>query len=107
MIGILSEYYPETLAMSYMLEVPFVIRTLMNIMWPFIDPNTKKKIKIVYGPPKSVVEDGSLNPEGLLKECGGDVDVGPSTLSGEEVSAADEVVALRSYDLLARLNGAM
>lgn len=75
MIGILGEYYPETLAMSYMQEVPFVIRTLINIMWPFIDPNTKKKIKIIYGSPRAVVDGGDLMGERLLKECGGDLDV--------------------------------
>lgn len=55
-------------------------------MWPFVDPVTKQKVK--FG--TDIVADGDIDKEWLMKECGGDLDVGLS-----RVEQADEKI---TYD---------
>lgn len=51
--------------------MPWFIKTFINLMWPFVDPLTKKKVK--FG--TDIVADGDVASGLLLKECGGELDV--------------------------------
>jgi hypothetical protein len=56
--------------------MPWVARLFVNLMWPFVDPNTKKKVKFGTDP----VADGDVGKEVLMKESGGDMDVSVVTI---------------------------
>ena len=51
--------------------MPWIVKTFVNIMWPFVDPVTKKKVR--FGSLEAV--QGEILPPHLLKECGGDLNV--------------------------------
>ena len=42
-------------------------------MWPFVDPNTKKKVR--FEEDLAANKDGTLGPDALLKEVGGNLEV--------------------------------
>jgi hypothetical protein len=44
-------------------------------MWPFVDANTKKKVKFVDSADKGIIKDGEVHADQLAVECGGDLDV--------------------------------
>jgi hypothetical protein len=54
-------------------NVHWVIKAFINLMWPFVDPVTKKKVRFCNT--GDIVKSGEIAPEVLLKECGGDLDV--------------------------------
>jgi CRAL/TRIO domain len=65
-LNILQTHYPERLANSLVLNVPFLIHTFFKMISPFIDPITRNKIK--YNP--KPVEDGLFAADELIKEGG-------------------------------------
>lgn len=42
-------------------------------MWPFVDPNTKKKVR--FEEDLAANKDGTVGPDALLKEVGGNLEV--------------------------------
>ena len=55
------------------MNLSWLVRTFINIMWPFVDANTKQKVK--FCSPEELGKTGDIDREVLLKECGGDLDV--------------------------------
>ncbi|KAF5197694.1 Phosphatidylinositol transfer protein [Thalictrum thalictroides] len=47
MLKILQEYYPETLGQVYLINQPYIFRTIWKIVSPFVRSNTKKKMVFV------------------------------------------------------------
>jgi len=43
----LADHYPERLERVYLVDAPGVFSVLWNVLWPFIDPVTRAKIKFV------------------------------------------------------------
>ena len=72
-LHILSYHYPENLAVSYFMNLSWLVRTFVNVMWPFVDSVTKSKVK--FCTPEELGAMGDVAPDILLKECGGNVDV--------------------------------
>jgi len=72
-LHILGEYYPELLGHAIIQEMPWVIRAFVTIMWPFVDPHTKSKIKFYSG--EEAVAAGEVQGDSFLKECGGSLAV--------------------------------
>ena len=75
MLHILSSHYPETLASSVFQDMHWAIKGFITLMWPFVDANTKKKVKFVDSAEKSIIKDGEVHADQLAVECGGDLDV--------------------------------
>ncbi|GJZ26597.1 CRAL-TRIO domain-containing protein [Tanacetum coccineum] len=46
-ITVLQDYYPERLEKMYVMHAPYLFMTAWNIIYPFIDEKTKKKIVFV------------------------------------------------------------
>ena len=72
-LHILSSHYPETLSSSIFQDMPWIVRTFVNLMWPFVDPATKKKVTFGSSADKSVVGRGEVEADQLIVECGGDL----------------------------------
>ncbi|WVW82426.1 hypothetical protein I302_104436 [Kwoniella bestiolae CBS 10118] len=72
---ILSSYYPETLGLSVFQGMPWIFKTLINLVWPFVDPVTKKKVSFGSLEGAELVKEGVVDPSQLLKEAGGNVDL--------------------------------
>jgi len=51
-----NAYYPETLWRLFVVNAPFVFRSVYAMLSPFIHPVTKQKIKILGGPSKFLPE---------------------------------------------------
>jgi hypothetical protein len=51
--------------------MPWIVKGFMNVMWPFVDANTKKKVRIEV----DIVATGDIHADELLSECGGEVEV--------------------------------
>ncbi|TXT10904.1 hypothetical protein VHUM_01655 [Vanrija humicola] len=68
-LHIMSEYYPETLGLAILQDMPWVVRAFVNLMWPFVDSHTKSKIKFASG--KQTFQDAGISEDVLLTECGG------------------------------------
>lgn len=73
----LSNYYPETLGCSVFLNMPWPVKMFVNLMWPFVDPVTKRKVRFAASVEQFAAEEKELVQRPyLLKEAGGDLDVG-------------------------------
>lgn len=70
----LGEYYPELLSRAIVTDMPWYVRAFVNIVWPFVDPQTKSKVLICPG--EEAVKQGAVGGEDLLRECGGEFEVG-------------------------------
>jgi len=55
--------------------MPWIVKTFVNLMWPFVDPATKKKVRFSSVADKTLVGDGTVEGGQLLRECGGELDV--------------------------------
>mmetsp|Transcript_2643 Transcript_2643/g.3730 ORF Transcript_2643/g.3730 Transcript_2643/m.3730 type:complete len:362 (-) Transcript_2643:140-1225(-) len=49
LISCLSNHYPERMERAIVLDAPLAFRALWTLVKPFLDPNTKKKVKFVSG----------------------------------------------------------
>jgi hypothetical protein len=58
------------------MNLSWLVRTFVNVMWPFVDSVTKSKVK--FCTPEELGGMGDVAPHVLLKECGGHVDVSHS-----------------------------
>ncbi|KAK6351137.1 hypothetical protein TWF718_004308 [Orbilia javanica] len=67
-MNILQNHYPERLGRALVVNIPWWAKAFLNVIWPFIDPITRPKLKFN--------EDMSLHvPKShLLKEFKGDID---------------------------------
>ncbi|GFZ43646.1 hypothetical protein JCM24511_01366 [Saitozyma sp. JCM 24511] len=74
-LHILSNYYPENLSLCIMQDMPWVVKAFVNLMWPFVDAATKKKVKFASADGHEVVQDGNVERGSFLKVCGGDLDL--------------------------------
>jgi hypothetical protein len=74
-IYIVANYYPETLAVSVLQDLAWLVKTFVNLVWPFIDSVTKKKLLFETSGDTCLVKNGFLEEEFLLKRCGGALDV--------------------------------
>ncbi|OCF31116.1 hypothetical protein I316_07248 [Kwoniella heveanensis BCC8398] len=74
-IHILSAYYPESLGVCIFQDMPWIVKGFVNLMWPFVDPVTKQKVKIGSSEGKEVIKDGYADAGQVLREAGGDLDI--------------------------------
>ncbi|WVR05984.1 hypothetical protein IAU60_003012 [Kwoniella sp. DSM 27419] len=74
-IHILSAYYPESLGVCVFQDMPWIVKGFINLMWPFVDPVTKQKVKFASSSDKELFKDGLLDPAQLLREAGGELDL--------------------------------
>lgn len=65
-LNIFQMHYPERLAESLIINVPFLIHAFFRMIGPFIDPVTRNKIKFNPKP----VEEGMFTADELFKEGG-------------------------------------
>lgn len=66
MLNILQTHYPERLAASLILNVPFLLHAFYKMISPLIDPVTRNKMKFNPKP----VEDGLFTADELMKDGG-------------------------------------
>ncbi|RJE19352.1 CRAL TRIO domain protein [Aspergillus sclerotialis] len=67
-LNILQNHYPERLGRALVINVPFVIWGFFKLITPFIDPQTRQKLKFNEDLRQHVP------PEHLMKSVGGDVE---------------------------------
>ena len=75
LLHILGQHYPETLGLSFFQNLPWIVKAFINVMWPFVDPVTRKKVKFGSSEVGELTRDGDVKKDQLLIECGGDLDV--------------------------------
>jgi len=56
----LRDHYCERIQGIYLLDAPFVFKIAWNLIRPFIDPDTRKKIKFITGEAEKKKEFGDL-----------------------------------------------
>jgi CRAL/TRIO domain len=66
MLNIFQMHYPERLAESLIINVPFLIHAFFKMISPFMDPVTRNKLKFNPNP----VKDGIFAADELFKEGG-------------------------------------
>lgn len=66
MLNIFQMHYPERLAESLIINVPFLIHAFFKMISPFMDPVTRNKLKFNPNP----VRDGLFTADELFKESG-------------------------------------
>jgi hypothetical protein len=71
MLSIMSDHYPYKLSLCAFQSLPWVVRTAMNVAWPFADAALKENVKF----DKNLVKDGDVDRAVLMKPLGGDLDV--------------------------------
>lgn len=71
MLSIMSDHYPYKLSLCAFQSLPWVVRTAMNVAWPFADAALKETVKF----DKNLVKDGDVDRAVLMKPLGGDLDV--------------------------------
>jgi CRAL/TRIO domain len=59
LVKVLQTCYPERLGVLTILEPPFWMRALFNIVWPFLSRATAEKIKLAGEIPETLLEEGS------------------------------------------------
>jgi hypothetical protein len=68
------------------MNLSWLVRTFVNVMWPFVDSVTKSKVK--FCTPEELGNMGDVAPHVLLKECGGNVDVSNYRIFREEADSS-------------------
>jgi hypothetical protein len=86
-----SNHYPENLSLCIMQDMPWVVKAFVNLMWPFVDAATKKKVKFASADGHEVVQDGEVEKGLFLKDCGGDLDVSGKGIVLKKVALALEL----------------
>eukprot|EP00635_Sarcinochrysidales_sp_CCMP3193_P014560 CAMPEP_0118913656 /NCGR_PEP_ID=MMETSP1166-20130328/14369_1 /TAXON_ID=1104430 /ORGANISM="Chrysoreinhardia sp, Strain CCMP3193" /LENGTH=322 /DNA_ID=CAMNT_0006853221 /DNA_START=48 /DNA_END=1020 /DNA_ORIENTATION=- len=73
-MGAANAYFPETMWKCFIINAPFIFRSVYAIVSPFIHPVTKEKIKILAGPAKYLpeMEANGVPKNQLPKALGGD-----------------------------------
>jgi hypothetical protein len=79
---VLQNYYPERLGSLLMVNTPWYIGLVARLMWPFIDPKTREKIKLGVSV-KKLVE--YVNEEDLIQDLGGLKEVRLDALQPDEL----------------------
>ncbi|EPT01383.1 hypothetical protein FOMPIDRAFT_1023288 [Fomitopsis schrenkii] len=64
---ILQNHYPERLGRSLIINVPWLVHAFLKMVFPFVDPRTRDKIR--FNP--DCVKEGLFEPEMLMREWGG------------------------------------
>ena len=77
MLSIMSDHYPYKLSLCAFQSLPWVVRTAMNVAWPFADAALKENVKF----DKNLVKDGDVDRAVLMKPLGGDLDVSTTFLA--------------------------
>lgn len=74
-IGSANGYFPECIWKIFIINAPFIFRSVYAIVSPFIHPVTKEKIKILAGPAKYLpeMEHNGVPKSQLPKALGGDM----------------------------------
>lgn len=72
----MSDHYPYKLSLCAFQSLPWVVRTAMNVAWPFADAALKENVKF----DKNLVKDGDVDRAVLMKPLGGDLDVSTTLL---------------------------
>jgi hypothetical protein len=70
MLSYLQNYYPERLGLALVANVPFLVNAFFKIIFPFIDPITREKIK--FNP--HLIEDGIFVKDQATVDWGGEID---------------------------------
>jgi len=78
------------------MNLSWLVRTFVNVMWPFVDSVTKSKVK--FCTPEELGAMGDVAPDVLLKECGGKVDVSNSW-SGKRGADSSYLIIMRHIGL--------
>jgi len=75
-LNIITTCYPERLGLSIMLDAPFIFSVFWNIIYPFIPPVTKQKIKFCSSSSqkKALFSEIFDDLSNLEAECGGETD---------------------------------
>ncbi|KAH7277740.1 hypothetical protein KP509_38G004800 [Ceratopteris richardii] len=79
--NVLQNHYPERLAYAILYNPPKIFETFFNVVKPFLDPKTQKKVKFVY--PKEEESDK------LMESCF-DMDKMESAFGGRSASKFDK-----------------
>jgi phosphatidylinositol/phosphatidylcholine transfer protein len=68
--SLIRSHYPERLGLALIINVPFLVMAFLNLIFPFVDPVTREKVK--FNP--KVVEQGIMTPDQVMSEWDGSVD---------------------------------
>ncbi|KAF8510786.1 CRAL-TRIO domain-containing protein [Gautieria morchelliformis] len=69
-LNILQSHYPERLGLALIINVPFLVMAFLNLIFPFVDPVTREKVK--FNP--KVVEQGVMAADQVMTEWDGSVE---------------------------------
>lgn len=70
-MGLGSQYYPEGMWKIFIINAPFIFRTVYGMMSPFINPVTKEKIKIIGSKYLKEMEKNGIPIDSVPKIIGG------------------------------------
>ncbi|KAJ9094472.1 hypothetical protein QFC21_006011 [Naganishia friedmannii] len=66
----MQTYYPEKLGWAMVQNLGFISKTLLNIIWPFVDSYTKEKVQLDV----DIRTSDRVHPDLVLKRLGGNID---------------------------------
>lgn len=73
MLGIIGKHYPGYVGLSFLQEMGWTMTAFVNVVWPFIDAETRNRTKTVNGP--QAIDQGLVESDELIEAVGGDLDV--------------------------------
>ncbi|CAK9786200.1 CRAL/TRIO domain-containing protein [Cutaneotrichosporon oleaginosum] len=71
-IHYLMQHYPEIWGTVVLYRMSWAVRGFFGVMWPFIDPIVKAKMRIISG--SSRISEKDVQRHALVRECGGDLE---------------------------------